>query len=78
MQNMPKGKKCKLIKKLDMDLPSTSCVHLMSSSCNGDVLDSGVGAFYANMSTKKITKQKDCFVKKAEWPQVILDLVPSC
>ena len=60
------GKKCKLTKKTDMDLPSTSGAHLMSSSSESDVPDFGVGTSHTNMSAKKeITKQKDCSVKKA-------------
>ena len=56
----PTRKKCKP----DMDFPSVSGAQLMSSSGDSDVPDSGVGAFYANMSAKNITKQKDCSVNK--------------
>ena len=61
----PTGKKCQLKKKPDMDLPSTSGAQLMSSTCDSDVPDSGVGAFHVSMIAKKVKKQKDCSVRKA-------------
>ena len=60
------GKKYKLNKKLDIDEPTSSAQLLTSSSgSDSDVPDSGVNAYFAIMSATKVTKQKDCLVKKA-------------
>ena len=49
----------------ETDIPSTSVQMMtMSSDTESDRQNSGVGAVKVKMSAKKITKQKDCSVKK--------------
>ena len=61
----PTGKKCTLKEVKDMNIPSTSAQQMtMSSDSDSEVRHSGVGAVKVKMSARKITRQKDCSIKK--------------
>ena len=65
----PTGKKCQNVVENVKNDPSNSVLPVTSSDSDSDVRDSGVGAFNVDMGgMKKVTRQKDCFVKRVSTP----------